>query len=260
MRITILGSGKVATRLGLRLFQKGITISQVYSRNEEHARVLAGKLNAAFTNKLEDVKAGADLYLFAVSDDAIEELAKKLADQKGHHSSFVVHTSGATPSTVFKNSFKRYGVFYPLQSFSEEVEPQWDKIPICIDASNLTDMHNLSDLAHKCSNVVEPLTDEKRAGLHVAAVFANNFTNHMLHLSSEITRKFGVPFEILFPLIQETIRKIEKGTPEEMQTGPAIRGDQETIQRHLRLLEDWPDIQMVYDLITKSIHKNTLKK
>ncbi|MEZ4949190.1 MAG: DUF2520 domain-containing protein [Saprospiraceae bacterium] len=129
-------------------------------------------------------------------------------------------------------------------------------MPICIDASNLTDMHNLSDLAHKCSNVVEPLTDDKRAGLHVAAVFANNFTNHMLHLSSEITRKFGVPFEILLPLIQETIRKIEKGSPEEMQTGPAIRGDQETIQRHLKLLEDTPEIREVYDLITKSINQN----
>lgn len=253
MRVTIVGSGKVATHLALRLYAKGVFIHQVYSRNAENAKALAKQVGAKAVSDYRTLAPGQDLYMLAVSDKAIEEVATKVAGELGSHGVFLVHTSGATPGAILRPYSKRHGVFYPLQTFSREVQPDWNSIPICIDANSAADMHSLELLGKTIAQKVVRIPDEKRAKLHVAAVFANNFTNHMLHLAWEIARKNDIDFDILKPLIRETIRKIEAESPADMQTGPAIRGDDTTINTHLELLEDNPSIQEVYRVLTGSI-------
>ena len=253
MRVCIIGSGKVATHLALRLFEKGVVIVQVFSRSIEHASTLAKLVQSKPINDYMDLAKGQDLYILAVSDNAIEPVAQKMQEVLGSQHAFVVHTSGATPGSILKEHFKRYGVFYPLQTFSKEVNPKWETIPICIDASNIADVHSLQELGKKCSNTVVRISDDQRAALHVAAVFANNFTNHMLHLSWLIAKEHGVDFSILMPLIKETIRKVGDNNPGDMQTGPALREDDNTIAAHLELLANHPDIQLVYEVLSKSI-------
>jgi predicted short-subunit dehydrogenase-like oxidoreductase (DUF2520 family) len=260
MRVCIFGSGKVATHLARRLFKKGVFITQVFSRNPEHASLLAEKVSASPISDYSMVAGGQDLYIIAVSDDAIAQVAKGISNKLGPHGAFIVHTSGATPGAILQPFTKRFGVLYPLQTFSSAVEPDWDSIPICIDANSLVDIHSLESLGNTIGKkTVVRISDEKRAMLHVAAVFANNFTNHMLHLAWRIARENDLDFDILKPLIRETIRKIEEESPAGMQTGPALRGDDKTIEAHLELLEKEPSIREVYQVLTQSIQQHKKK-
>lgn len=251
-KIILIGAGNVATHLGLALYKSGVEVLQVFSRNLKKAKQLAQKLEAKPINDLSKITKKGTIYIIAVHDDAIREVAEQLAYLKGEKRLFV-HTSGATPSTVFKGVFKNYGVFYPLQTFSIDRKADFQNIPICIDTKKEKRISILQELADQLSPKVYQINDLERSVLHVAAVFVNNFTNHLFHIGEQICEEGNVDFDILRPLIQETAAKVQFNKPLSMQTGPAKRGDSKTIQRHLNHLKDQSDFKEFYELLTKSI-------
>ena len=255
MKVIIIGAGNVGCHLGHRFHEMGVEIIQVFSRKKSKAAYLAKKINTKYTTSLDRVSKNADIYMLAVHDGAIGEVAKKMVENNLSHK-LIVHTSGATPQSVLSLAgAKRFGIFYPLQTFSPNRKPDFNNIPICVDANSKEDLNALMVLAKKTSRNVHHVSDKERAVLHVAAVFANNFTNHLFHISSDILTKNNLPFDLLFPLIKETIGKIENAKPSEMQTGPARRGDEETIKKHLDYLKDFPEYAEVYKILSKGIKK-----
>ena len=249
MKITIIGSGNVGTHLTKRLFEKGHTIVQVFSRNIENAKKLAQQVEAKPICDLNELSPQVEFIIIAVKDDAIEEVAKTIQLKN----ILITHTSGATPSTVFKKYKKRFGSFYPLQTFSKNKPADFEQLPICIDANNETDLNVLESLAQSiCPNVYR-INDKERAILHVCAVMVNNFTNHLFAMADDILKKENLTLDILKPLILETVKKIEKHPPKQMQTGPAIRNDQKTIDKHLEFLDKYPNYQLIYKLLSDSI-------
>lgn len=241
----------MATHLGQRLKAKGLAVVQVLNRTAAPARSLAQSLDADWSDRWADVRADADWLLLAVRDDAIAAVAGALAPHVPL--ALATHTSGATPGTVLAPHFRRYGVFYPLQSFSPERRPAWSTIPFCVDAADPADLAFLQKAARKLGGRAWPVNDEQRVSLHVAAVFANNFTNHCYAVAEALLAEQGLPFELLHPLMQETLAKALAYSPAQMQTGPARRGDQLTLQRHAALLSGHPDWQAMYDAISRSI-------
>ena len=255
MKIVLIGAGNVGHHLGRKLYEVGEEIIQVFSRNRNKAKRLATLVDATATTSLNRIYKQADVYILAVHDDAIHDIANKLAELGCGHQ-LVVHTSGATPLTVFEETgLKRYGIFYPLQTFSISKEPVFKDIPFCIDASDKKDIKLLMNLASRLSNNVRYINDEQRAMIHVAAVFVNNFTNHFFHIAQALLKEKNISLDILKPLIRETVDKIHLNSPDEMQTGPAIRGDEKTIKRHLTLLKNKAEYRKVYELVTHSIQK-----
>jgi len=250
--IVIVGSGRIAWHLGKRLKSKGLPIAQIVGRTLEHVRPLAEALSTSWSDDYSDLRQDADWVLVAVRDDAIETIAEQIAPYVAE--SLVTHTSGATPGKVLETYFERYGVFYPLQSFSMERSPVWSKIPFCVDASNDTDLLFLKKTAKTIGNLVYRVNDEQRALLHVAAVFANNFANHCFAIAEKILDEKDLPFELMHPLMEETLAKALQDSPERMQTGPAVRGDVDTIHRHLSLLEAYPEWRTLYAGLTHSIN------
>jgi predicted short-subunit dehydrogenase-like oxidoreductase (DUF2520 family) len=224
--VAIIGNGNVATHL-VRAFLKVDTIhvTEINSR------------------KLEIIPE-ADITMLAVSDDAIAEVSSKVKN------SLVVHTSGSFSMNNLKNT-KNKGVFYMLQTFSKDKEIDFSKVPFCLEAENKADYLLLEKLAQTIGVKIYSINSEQRKALHVAAVFVNNFTNHLYKIGNDICEKNKVPFEILYPLIDETAQKIKKLSPQNAQTGPAIRNDKKTVKNHLELLNNKQ--QKIYKMITKSI-------
>jgi len=253
-RITIIGSGNVAHHLGMRLQECALDVIEIYSRTIANANALAGKLNVKIATQLHDLEQNSDLYILAISDDAIEKVTKELIAILPERS-FVVHTSGITPSSIFRDKFENYGVFYPLQSFSKSKAANFEQIPICVDASNNALLFQLRELAYKISSKVYEITDKQRAHLHLAAVYANNFTNYLFHVSHQILEAQNIPFELVQPLILETAQKVQQNPPRLMQTGPAIRGDEVSMKRHLNLLGNNLEWRQIYKLLSERIEE-----
>lgn len=245
IKISLIGSGNVAQHL-INAFTKNehIELVQVFSRKKTSLE------NILSTDKiitdLSDLKE-ADLYIIAVTDDAISEVSEKLPFENR----LVVHTSG-TSSIEILNSKNRRGVFYPLQTFSKDKKVDFSIIPICLEAASQNDYLILQTVAQNISNAVFPIVSEQRKALHVSAVFVNNFTNHLYQIGQEICIEHQVPFEILKPLIQETAEKIKFINPNEAQTGPAKRNDTNTIDAHLDYLTD-ENQKKIYKILTQSI-------
>lgn len=250
-KIVIVGAGRIAWHLGRRLKSKGLSVAQIVARNPDAARSLADALRCDWTADYAELCPDADWLLMAVRDDAIEPVAQRL--QPYAVSALVTHTSGATPGAVLAPFFERYSVFYPLQSFSMERTPVWSRIPFCVDANHDADLLFLRKVGKIIGNLVYQVNDEQRALLHVAAVFANNFANHCFAIAEKILDEKELPFEMLHPLMEETVAKALQDSPEKMQTGPAVRGDTDTINRHLELLKSHPEWQLLYDQLTQSI-------
>lgn len=251
VKIVIAGAGRVAWHLGKRLKSKGLPVAQVISRTPQHAAALAAALRCQWTINRAEVIPDADWLLIAVRDDAIDEVAASLASRAPN--ALATHTSGGTPGKVLEPYFRRFGVFYPLQSFSFEHTPLWSKIPFCVDAGNEDDVLFLKKIAKTIGNLVYRVNDDQRASLHVAAVFANNFANHCFAIAEKLLDEKKMPFEMLHPLMQETIAKAISDSPAIMQTGPAVRGDEDTIGRHLKQLENHPAWQELYEKMSASI-------
>ena len=243
--VVIIGSGNVAKHL-IKAFLKieNVNLKQVYTRNLEDEALL--KSSVSTTSDLSLIKE-ADVTIIAVSDDAIANISYNLKN------ALVVHTSGSVEMKALKNQ-KNKGVFYLLQSFSKEKEINFSTIPICLEAENKSDLAKLEKLASLLQGNIYHLSSLQRKKIHVAAVFVNNFTNHMYTIAYNICEEHNVPFDILEPLIEETSQKIKNLTPEEAQTGPAKRNDIETIKNHLNLLSK--SQQELYLKITQSIQNH----
>jgi predicted short-subunit dehydrogenase-like oxidoreductase (DUF2520 family) len=252
MKITIIGAGNVATHLANRLFEKGHQINQIVNRSLINAKVLAENVDAEAIDNWSEINDDSTIYLIAVSDDVIEKVAKEFSKFIPQNK-IIAHTSGATSSKVFKTHFENYGVFYPLQTFSKTRKANFETLPFCIDASNETTKNKLFQLAETICPNVYFIDDKQRNTLHVAAVFANNFTNHLLAISEQIIAKENIPFDLLKPLINETVAKINESTPQFMQTGPARRGDKVTLAKHQKYLDKYPKYRKIYELLSESV-------
>lgn len=251
MNIVMIGTGNTATVLGRKLRKAGHRIVQVFGRDSKAASELAYELGTESTNYWNVVNRTADLYILAVSDIAVEEVFQELqlADKT------VVHTAASVPMDVLKGKSEHYGVLYPLQSLKKEVRHLPD-IPIIIDASDQQTMNLLDVLAHSLSANVLVGGDELRVKLHLAAVMVNNFTNHLYALVENYCRKEGLDFRLLLPLIKETALRLDEISPSQTQTGPAIRNDKATIEKHLALLEQHPQLKRLYEVFTESVQQS----
>lgn len=231
---------------------------QVFSRTAVKAEHLANKIKAEPITKVKKIIEDADLYILAVKDDAIISIVKKIA-KTAIKSKLVVHTSGGTNTADMGAYLDNFGSFYPLQTFSIAKNPNWETIPICVDANSKKGKKTLLKLAKKITHKTYEINDEQRAILHVAAVFVNNFSNHLFHIGATICEQESLSFDILKPLIQETVDKLAAGIPAEMQTGPALRNDKKTIATHLDYLEKHPDLRKIYKELTASIQNSKIK-
>lgn len=252
----MLGSGNVATHLSQALHKVGVKILQVFSPSLTHAQILAEKLGCSFTNQLKSLNLTADLYILSVTDDALPELIKNMPIKN----SLVIHTSGSTSINIFDSVHTRYGIFYPLQTFSKEKEIDFKDIPICIEANSSDDALKLKTLGEKISDKVYLINSEKRKALHVAAVFASNFTNYFYLIANELLTDKKLSFDLIKPLINETALKILSKNPEEAQTGPAKRGDDQIISTHLDYLNSHPEYQKLYKFISSQIKQKFSKQ
>jgi predicted short-subunit dehydrogenase-like oxidoreductase (DUF2520 family) len=250
MNIVIVGSGNVAAVLGRKLIAAGHTIVQIISRNATAASELAYEWDTESANYMTLINKTADLYIIAVSDNAIEAVAKELSLP----GKVVVHTAAAVPMDVLKKVSAHYGVLYPLQSLRKEMNRLPD-MPIYVAANDEIARTQIQLLADAISfqPPAKPATDELRLKLHVAAVLVSNFTNHLYALAEEYCKKEGIDFTQLRPLIEETALRIKESSPQQVQTGPAIRHDGETIKTHLSLLNNYPALKNIYIFLTESI-------
>ncbi|TSJ39483.1 DUF2520 domain-containing protein [Mucilaginibacter corticis] len=251
MRITIIGSGNVATHLAAAFKNAGHRIVQVYSRNMQHAALLAYHVKAEPLDDLIQIDPETDIFVIAVKDDAIGIMAEQLEP----HQKLMVHTSGATDLYALLAFADNVGVFYPLQTFSKTREVNFRNVPICIEAADKNIAKELRELAQTVSNSVYDIDSKQRRILHLAAVFANNFPNYLYTMAQQILTQQGLDIDLIRPLILETAEKVQTGLPAAMQTGPAIRHDQNTMDNHLQLLQDNPDLQQLYTLLSQGIIK-----
>ncbi|MEG1580162.1 MAG: DUF2520 domain-containing protein [Bacteroidaceae bacterium] len=251
MRIALIGAGNVATNLSQALVQVGHSIVQVYSRTDESASLLAKKLNCTYTSNVANIIVGADVYLFSVKDSILASLAKKIA--QGRSESLFIHTAGSMPLSVFENLTPRYGVVYPMQTFSKERKVDFKHIPIFIEANSHVEEQKLILLFGALSDNVSVLSSTKRKFLHLAAVFACNFTNHCYAKAEQLLKEEGIPFDVMLPLIEETAAKIHSLSPQAAQTGPAVRFDKNVMDAHCSLLSK-EDAEL-YMQMSKSIHQ-----
>ncbi|MEL6636803.1 MAG: Rossmann-like and DUF2520 domain-containing protein [Bacteroidota bacterium] len=254
-RIVLIGTGKVAQHLGTQLVAQGRTIAQVYGRRRAASEALAHSLGATATQDWQQLYPDADLYLLAISDRALPHVLEAWPDAIRQRA-LIAHTSGATPATVLAPYCARYGVFYPLQSFSPDRPANFHQIPICVFAQSAADQSALVELARDWGGGVHLLDDAQRAALHVAAVFVNNFSNHLFQIGADICTTEQLPFALLLPLIQETAAKVRQHPPRAMQTGPALREDLPTLLRHLDYLQSQPQWASLYRQLSKSIQPN----
>jgi predicted short-subunit dehydrogenase-like oxidoreductase (DUF2520 family) len=252
LKIVFIGAGNVAAHLSQALQNAGFEIAQVYSRTEASARELAGLLQAPYTNNISRIVGDASLYIISVSDDAIGSLLGSL-DLAGR---LVVHTAGSVPMDIFAGKLDNYGVLYPLQTFSKSRPVDFTGIPLFIEANTPENLQQLRMVAGAISQKVYCASSEERIQLHLAAVFGCNFVNHMYHLSAQIAQQAGFNFDVLSSLALETARKaIASGNPQQVQTGPAVRGDHKVTDKHLELLADHPVWKAIYAMLSENIRK-----
>ncbi|WP_375239848.1 Rossmann-like and DUF2520 domain-containing protein [Aurantibacter sp.] len=243
--ITLIGSGNVATHLYNAIKNcETIVINEWFSRNLTQISKYSNEVS--ITSDLQNLKE-SDVYIIAVSDDAIEDVSKQLPFKDR----LVVHTSGSVRLYDIDMKHKR-GVFYPLQSFSKDVDLEFSEVPICVEALRKEDFNTLKTIGEALGCIIHKVNTNQRKALHLAAVFANNFTNQIYRIAHEICESQSAEFDILKPLIKETARKIDDVSPYKAQTGPAKRGDKKTIKKQLKMLDN--EMQKdVYELLTKSI-------
>lgn len=259
MKIALIGAGNVAWHLGKALHQAGHEVVAVYSRTAANRETLAKLLPpAASISTLDLTATSAELVLIAVPDAALTDVVATIKVQKG---TIVAHTSGSQPLAVLQGIVEaRIGVFYPLQTFSKSKPVDFKMIPILLEAKNEQTLQTLQNVAASISNEVHTVDSDKRSQLHLAAVFACNFTNHLLGISRELLEQGGLPNTLLQPLITETIAKAIQQHPFQVQTGPAVRHDQNVIDEHLKLLQQYPTYQHLYKLLTQSIQEQKAKQ
>lgn len=252
MKITLIGSGNVATYYAIALKSSGHHIVQVYSPNSSHAKALAEQVQSTPCSTVEEISPYSDFYIIAINDDALKSFSENFT----RGDSIVVHTSGFHSIDILKNTSLNYGVFYPLQTLNKNSRLPAQPFPICIEASNDESLQKIKTLAQSIGGDVHIISSHRRKVLHVAAVFANNFSNYMFAMAEKILQKEKISFGLLRPLIQTTAENVMYISPTEAQTGPAKRGDEDILKAHLEILKDEPELKSLYELISSGIRKN----
>jgi predicted short-subunit dehydrogenase-like oxidoreductase (DUF2520 family) len=251
MRVVIIGSGNVASVLGRRILRAGHSIVQVVGRNPGRTALLAGQLDCPFAIGWTDLTLDGECYLVALSDSALFSFAAHVTLS----GKLVVHTAGAVPGDVLVNCSAHGGVLYPLQSLRQGADPLTE-IPILVNSNDPTDLERIFAFASTLSDVVRTADDATRLKLHLAGVLVNNFTNHLYAQAAAFCEAEGIDFNLLLPLIRETAARLSTMPPAEAQTGPAARGDEITIETHLKLLDNYQNIKELYKLFTIQIEEN----
>lgn len=250
--ISLIGSGNVATHIGHALAKAGYRINGVFSRTLAAAQALAGTLHCNATDHLEGLPE-ADCCLFAAKDDALPSLAARWGAL--HPDSLCLHTAGSMPMDIFEGKVENYGVLYPMQTFSKTRQVDFHAIPCFIEANAPETLDKVTQLARSVSDRVYVLPSERRRWLHLAAVFACNFSNHCYDIAARLLEKEGIPSDSLLPLIDETAAKVHELPACKAQTGPAVRFDRNVIDRHERMLADNPELRRIYELLSQHIYQ-----
>lgn len=268
--IVLLGTGRVATHLGRALRQAGHEVRQIFGHTPAPASALAGATGGRAVFRTEELDPDAQIYLFAWKDDLLPRLIPLVARhvrtaRTAEEKPLFLHTAGSLPLDVFASHAEDCGILYPLQTFSKDRPVDFRRIPCFLEASTPPALEKLRALAATLSGSIYLMDYDRRRYLHVAAVFACNFTNHLYALAGQILRPAGIPFEALLPLIDETAAKVHQLSPVRAQTGPACRYDREVMQAHLRLLDELARsggleaqeasaMGSIYQLLSQSIH------
>ncbi|MBR3950329.1 MAG: DUF2520 domain-containing protein [Bacteroidaceae bacterium] len=249
-KIVLIGAGNMATQLALALSSAGCRILQVYSRSVSSAKLLAQRIGDTilYTNNVCDIVPHADVYIFSLSDNALPDIVAQMQANEA----LWVHTAGSMPMEIFATKCKRYGVLYPMQTVNKERVIEWSDVPIFIEASNEDDTQYLEALSQRLSKNVKRSSSQQRQSLHLAAVFACNFANHMYAIAEKLLYEQGLDFDVMKYLIRETEHKAESISPIDGQTGPAVRNDVNVMNKHLAILGDTPEGEL-YRLISKNI-------
>ena len=243
--ILLIGSGNIATHLALNIDKEKYNIVQVFGRSIENTELLANKINSDWTIDASKIEK-ADITIIAINDDSIKNILTSLPNNP------TVHTSGSTNIDVFKGYFEDYGVLYPLQTFNKDVDLNLKTVPFFIEANNQRFQRNLHELSNSFSKNTHLLDSHKRKQLHIAAVFACNFSNHMFVIAKNLVEKENINYSVLLPLIQQTLSKIENLNPQDTQTGPAIRNDNLIMQEHINSIKK-DNLKEIYYLISQNI-------
>lgn len=246
MKIVILGSGNVAYHLAKAFAEKGVPICQVFGRNESDLKEISEKFKIPYSTT--DL-AIADFYIISVSDDSVPEISKNILQKN----CLVAHTSGSLPKEILVGNYRKAS-FYPLQTFSKVKNLNYSEIPFFVEAENVDDLKMLEDLASKISKNVMNSDYEKRKYIHLTAVFACNFVNHLFARGKEISDSQNIPFHYFIPLIEETTAKIREIDPKSAQTGPAVRNDERILKLHEELIQDEEQLK-IYRMMNESIKK-----
>lgn len=251
MKTAIIGLGSLGIHLAKRMVSSEIEVVQLITRNQDVGDRLGGELKVGFNSNLEDLEKEVELVILSVPDHAIESVAEELPFKP----KALIHTSGSTSVEVLKGKAGSCGVLYPLQTFSPDVNPVWKDIPVFVEADQRFLETFLLNTARDIGQEGYSLSSENRMKIHLAAVFACNFTNHLMHIAQEIMRQMDLPASVLDPLIQETFSKARLLGAAQAQTGPAKRGDMHTIKKHLDLLSYNQNLQDIYELLSQSIRQ-----
>ena len=257
-KIAIIGAGRVAWNLAPALKACGVEVIEVWSKSRASAEALAAHVGCRCTwGTLDEVTHDADLLVVAVKDTALPDVLCQL--HKGREQTLIVHTAGSMPLSLFADAgHERGGVFYPMQTFSKERAVDFARVHLFIEAMQADDVEALEDMATALTrnpDFVHRSTSAIRRRLHLAAVFACNFTNHCCTLADDVLREAGLDFSVMLPLVDETIAKLHELPPAQAQTGPAIRRDDNVMGVQMAMLADKPEMQKIYTLLSKSIQR-----
>lgn len=251
-RVVIIGTGNVAWQLAHSLPLFGYCVVQIFGRSEEKAQSLALEIGADHTSKYDEIYPDAEYYIYAVSDNAIEEVVARVPTDNGIH----LHTSGSVSIDVFEAKKSNYGAVYPLQTFTRRKKIDFAKVPVFIEANGKECLEHIKVFAKKLSFKVFEADSRQRQNVHLAGVIGCNFTNYLWHISDTILKEYHLPFgDVMLPIIEESIDKLKYMSPEKAQTGPALRGDTKTIEKHLAMLENNRQWRELYRLFTNQIGK-----
>ena len=251
--VTLIGAGNMAHWLVYAMRNADVRISQVYSRQLGHAKALAEIAGAEAIDNIKDLLPDSDLYIFSIKDDSYENLLQQLPFRL----SLAAHTAGSLSMRIFEPYAESYGILYPYQSVNKDMDFKGIVVPLCVEANNEIAENELFAFAHKLTSVVQKLDESQRMVLHRAAIFGCNFTNAMYSIAYDILQEHHIDWQMIMPLLQNTMEKVKTMNPHEAQTGPAKRGDQNVIQFHLDALQD-ELLKEIYKVMTDYIicHQN----
>lgn len=253
LKIGLVGAGNVATHLAQALAQAGHEITFIFSRQLKNALALSQRLSAALATDSLNCLPPTDIFIICISDDAIATMAQALAEKSP--STCCLHTAGSVPLSTISSHFRSAGVLYPLQTFSKNREVDFSNVPLFIEATDEDTLQQVEAIAKGLSDCIKVLDSKKRKSLHLAAVFACNFTNHCYALAEDLLRKEALDFEVLLPLIDETCEKVHHLSPREAQTGPASRWNKAVMQEHEAMLVDEMEKLLLYQTASRSIRQ-----